>query len=76
MHSFSVPRSESTWDYYTNWIASGHQDLSVRYEPLCYYLGVCLPGYDLNQLIESDVEELVMWGMLNHDLVAIETNDA
>ena len=37
-------------------------DLSARYEELCYYLGLCLPGYSLQQILEKDVGE---WPMQN-----------
>lgn len=45
-------------------VVSIHEDLTARYEELCYYLGLCLPGYDLYQLREKGVKRWVRSGRL------------
>ena len=32
---------------------AGHEDLTQRYEELCYYLGLCLPGYEIGKIKEG-----------------------
>lgn len=38
-------------------LVSGHEDLTTRYEELCYYMGLCMPGYELSTLLEKGVSD-------------------
>jgi hypothetical protein len=60
----------------TDVIIGGHEDLAVRYEELCYYLGLCMPGYDLYQLLERGVEDWAGSQRLFLDAVAMRKQSA